>query len=1139
MAFESILACSGGLNTDDSLLTPPDGQNAFDKGDYRYARNVRIGSSYEDNIGAVENLPSTLLCEDYYIWDGAQWVLTPLGPGNYQAIGKLEAPKMGAVFYFVANVDFAYGYILKFVKSERRIYQLLYWTGFNFNIEYKIQACLIGNYLIFCDNRNPNRIVDVNDIYRLQFTLGANLSEYHLSFAKWAPLAPAAVGRSVTGGDNEYVKTGIFQFSYRYIYKGGFKSTFAPPSFFATNDVTGEGYDLILTIPGFIFDYDTPANTSFQHTSIKFYAFVEYIEIAFRESETDTWKIWKRVTVDSSISTQFTFDNTGPSSLVPEIESSQPFDSVPFKSAACEAIDNRPMFGNNLDELEAQTDFDVEDVAVRSQQLGEWNGPATGFSSLSAPEKVALNQIINIKQNTFIEGGIYKLGIIYQHYSGRTGLVQTLDKWTYRIPLTSYLSSNQDYHALEFTIPGSVTPPDWAVAYQIVRTNCLNIEFFIDGEVNDYIYLANDVNAMNDEIQTPDDIKTAINEFYNATGTGSEGLPLHVRMLNEVRKNKHVGTLTLASRIYMDISNWMLTSKIDGAATGDNPANNVFYSFLPGDRVKFQGQNLAGNVVEFDEEIVDYTGKGIIISKPTNLFTGCTPRGGGQDYEYRIKIYRPKKFQEGQQVVFYDMGEWYPITQPTTPSRDYSKRDFTFSAASAVTVTTVNGHTIYQKMPIANGDGWIVNKGFYYDYFNVLYPGVSTRTKWVQMNPDKDNAGGDWEHNTGRPYLAYKYYPVDLQKETQIRFGGKFLEDSLLLAINTFRDGNQFIYPAEYGAIRAMVNTNNAQVESVGNVLIVIGEIESFSVYVNRTTLEDLSGRTQVSISDKVLGSFNTLLGEHGTLNPESVSKKHGRVLWWDASEGCWVRYSRDGLTEVSEFKMKNWFKDISDLIIDEYGTASTPKVISVFDTYHQEWITRIDHSALPATFRGYESYKCASFAERNADKRWKSIYDYAPDLFASLDNEVYSIIGHRIHIHEEGTDFGSIYGNAVDSELELVSSTEPRKVKDWRTVAVDATDGWSMESIKGDWKSNGVDPQESRIPLTSFEAKESVYWAPIKRDLNSPNAGSAAEAVVNGNPIKSRSLRLFMKLDPAVDYLSVFNWLIVGYDHSEKNPKN
>ena len=52
----------------------------------------------------------------------------------------------------------------------------------------------------------------------------------------------------------------------------------------------------------------------------------------------------------------------------------------------------------------------------------------------------------------------------------------------------------------------------------------------------------------------------------------------------------------------------------------------------------------------------------------------------------------------------------------------------------------------------------------------------------------------------------------------------------------------------------ALINTSNTQVESVGNILLAIGEDQSWSIYVNRVTIDDLSGRTQVGLSEKVLG---------------------------------------------------------------------------------------------------------------------------------------------------------------------------------------------------------------------------------------------------------------------------------------------
>src|SRR5690606_4634007 len=59
----------GGLNQDDSILTPSPGLagSLFEDGDYRYARNVRINSTRGSNAGDIENIRGTLEVTDYYV----------------------------------------------------------------------------------------------------------------------------------------------------------------------------------------------------------------------------------------------------------------------------------------------------------------------------------------------------------------------------------------------------------------------------------------------------------------------------------------------------------------------------------------------------------------------------------------------------------------------------------------------------------------------------------------------------------------------------------------------------------------------------------------------------------------------------------------------------------------------------------------------------------------------------------------------------------------------------------------------------------------------------------------------------------------------------------------------------------------
>ena len=113
---------------------------------------------------------------------------------------------------------------------------------------------------------------------------------------------------------------------------------------------------------------------------------------------------------------------------------------------------------------------------------------------------------------------------------------------------------------------------------------------------------------------------------------------------------------------------------------------------------------------------------------------------------------------------------------------------------------------------------------------------------------------------------------------------------------------------------------------------------------------------------------------------------------------------------------------------------------------------------------QGIPLYKCTEFNE--SLDQWKTIFDYAPDVFARLDNAVYSIIGTVVHIHEAGADFGSIYGVKKDTAIEFISNQDPRKNKVFKYLNLQTTDKWSFPSIKGEWRSNNATRQETVILL-------------------------------------------------------------------------
>lgn len=96
----------GGMNQDDSVINfVPDqaGVSLFEQGDYRYARNVHIGTTSSNNRGALENVQSTLEVTDYKYWDGSAWQSGSPPSGNNTEIGKYEDIKNNVIYSIVYN----------------------------------------------------------------------------------------------------------------------------------------------------------------------------------------------------------------------------------------------------------------------------------------------------------------------------------------------------------------------------------------------------------------------------------------------------------------------------------------------------------------------------------------------------------------------------------------------------------------------------------------------------------------------------------------------------------------------------------------------------------------------------------------------------------------------------------------------------------------------------------------------------------------------------------------------------------------------------------------------------------------------------------------------------------------------------
>jgi len=105
--------------------------------------------------------------------------------------------------------------------------------------------------------------------------------------------------------------------------------------------------------------------------------------------------------------------------------------------------------------------------------------------------------------------------------------------------------------------------------------------------------------------------------------------------------------------------------------------------------------------------------------------------------------------------------------------------------------------------------------------------------------------------------------------------------------------------------------------------LLTLCEDKCLRILADKDAVFNADGNPQLTANTNVLGQTIPFSGEFGiSKNPESFASESYRVYFADKVRGAVIRLSKDGLTPISMFGMKDWFKDnlkLSRKIIGSY----------------------------------------------------------------------------------------------------------------------------------------------------------------------------------------------------------------------------
>lgn len=420
-------------------------------GSYRYALNVRIGTSDNGNVGSIETVKGNSL------------ISFPLPAGNNKVIGSIEDRTNKRVIYFLCNSFGSHG-IYSYDAVANSITKIFEYSGLNFQTGFIITGIgLVNNILSWCDNYNQNRCIDLNNIG----SYGPTYIEEMIMAIKKPPMFPPIVTRKKdTTTTNNLIQKRYFQFATRYVYNDNTRSVISPISKLSYTTIT---YSLSSFVDGgvtIIVAKTTPDDNNYIEININnvevstasdFSKIIKEVEVIFREGNEGDWNLFRAIPTAEVISSggivKF-YNNTAILGLN-QAEINNFEDSLPLKSAAHSIVKNRWFWGNNTE----------------GYFIGKNITPTITASYISNQNDATKDQRIGKR---FFKGyGVFEFGILWKDKYGRNAGVETGPEYRISINGTTAFGGYAGMLCSQVNLSLVGIPPDWAHSYSIVRTKNL------------------------------------------------------------------------------------------------------------------------------------------------------------------------------------------------------------------------------------------------------------------------------------------------------------------------------------------------------------------------------------------------------------------------------------------------------------------------------------------------------------------------------------------------------------------------------------------------------------------------------------------------------------------------------------------
>ena len=287
--------------------------------------------------------------------------------------------------------------------------------------------------------------------------------------------------------------------------------------------------------------------------------------------------------------------------------------------------------------------------------------------------------------------------------------------------------------------------------------------------------------------------------------------------------------------------------------------------------------------------------------------------------------------------------------------------------------------------------------------------------------------------------------------------------------------------------------------------LTIFQENKVMKAQIDKDMIYTAEGQPIATLSNVVMGNIRPILGKYGiSTDPESFAVHGGRKYFADKNRGVVLRLSQDGLTPISMYGMKDFFRDNLQNSTVIYGMYDEVKDIYILSMQGSANSLKGGKSPLNGSvLTETPGYLTLGFSEKSTG--WVSLYSYKPTFGLSLTNKFYTFNRHDLFEHYYPNtlyNYWYVPSRSYPSYVNVIMNDEPSVIKNFLTINYEGSADWSMDSAsarsrKNAGAYNSITEEAYKIPKfnvtildenklqlnVGFEEKENKFFKQLRRN--------------------------------------------------------